>query len=193
MRTTLCSGKNLSKQTEFKIADLNEIPLPFEDASMDAVYQVQVFSLSKNLDKLFADIYRILKPGGRVACLDWFRLDKYNPQNPEHVELMRRIKPLIGAIGTPLIDDFVRAMEKAGFTILINKNASINGLQAPLIENADRFYTTVARIIKTLVACRLLPRHFLELFNRLTKDGEAFIRGRSQRSCDDVPLYRCQK
>jgi sterol 24-C-methyltransferase len=53
---------------------LNEIPLPFEDQSMDAVYQVQVFSYSKDLEKLFSDIYRILKPGGRVACLDWFRL-----------------------------------------------------------------------------------------------------------------------
>ena len=142
---------------------------------MDAVYQIQVFSLSKNLEKLFADIYRILKPGGRVGCLDWFRLDKYNPQNPEHADLMRRIKPLIGAIGTPLIDDFIRAMEKAGFKILINKNASIDGLQAPLIENADRFYTRLAIIIRTLVKCRVLPGHFQELFNRLTKDGEALI------------------
>lgn len=168
-------GKNLIPQTEFKIADLNEVPLPFADASMDAIYQVQVFSLSKNLEKLFADIYRILKPGGRVACLDWFRLDKYNPHNPEHAELMRRIKPLIGAIGTPLIADFIRAMEKAGFKVLINQNASINGLQAPLIENADRLYTRLAKIIKTLVGCRILPRHFQLLFNRLTKDGEAFI------------------
>lgn len=168
-------GKNLSEKTEFKAADLNEIPLPFADASMDAVYQVQVFSLSKDLDKLFADIYRILKPGGRVACLDWFRLDKYNPQDAEHAELMRRIKPLIGAIGTPSIEQFTRAMQKAGFEILENKNASIDGLQAPLIENADRFYTRLARILRLCVACRILPRHFQTLFNRLTKDGEAFI------------------
>ncbi len=168
-------GKNLSEQCQFKWGDLNEIPLPAADASMDAVYQVQVFSLSKNLEKLFADIYRILKPGGKLACLDWFRLDKYNPQNPEHAELMRRIKPLIGAIGTPSIEQFTRAMQKAGFRILINENASVNGLQAPLIENADRLYTRLARIINGLVRCKILPIHFQELFNRLTKDGEAFI------------------
>jgi sterol 24-C-methyltransferase len=168
-------GKNLTKQTEFKMADLNDLPLPFEDASLDAVYHIQVFSLSKDLEKLFADIYRILKPGGRLGCLDWFRLDKFDAKNPEHVELMRRIKPLIGAIGTPSIEDYVRAMEKAGFTVLINKNASINGLQAPLIENADRFYTTMDRVISFLVKCRILPRHFKMLFNRLTQDGEAFV------------------
>lgn len=168
-------GKNLSEQCQFKLGDLNELPLPFANASMDAVYQVQVFSLSKDLEKLFADIYRILKPGGKIACLDWFRLDKYNPKNPEHAELMRRIKPLIGAIGTPSIEQFVRAMEKAGFKILINKNASVNELQAPLIENADRLYTRVNAIINALVRFKILPGHFQELFDRLTKDGEAFV------------------
>jgi sterol 24-C-methyltransferase len=168
-------GKGLTSQCQFKMADLNEIPLPFADASMDAVYQIQVFSLSKNLEKLFADIYRILKPGGRLACLDWFRLDKYNPKNPEHADLMRRIKPLIGAIGTPSIEEYTRAIEKAGFKIKINKNASVNDLQAPLIENADRLYTRLNALINFLVGCKVLPRHFQELFDRLTKDGEAFV------------------
>jgi sterol 24-C-methyltransferase len=168
-------GKNLSEQCTFQLGDLNELPLPCADASMDAVYQVQVFSYSKDLEKLFADIYRVLKPGGRVACLDWFRLDKYDSKNPEHTDLMRRIKPLIGAIGTPAIEDFTNAMEKAGFKVLINKNASIDGLQAPLIENADKLYTWLGRMINGLVACKLLPRHFQELFDRLTKDGEAFV------------------
>jgi len=186
-------GKNLTAQTEFKIGDLNEIPLPFADSSLDAVYQVQVFSLSKNLEKLFADIYRILKPGGRVACLDWFRLDNYNPNDQEHAELMRRIKPLIGAIGTPIIDDFVRAMEKAGFTVLINRNASIDGLQAPLIENADRFYTRMARLIKFLVGSRIIPRHFKELFDRLTKDGEALIEADRKRLVTTTHYIVAQK
>jgi sterol 24-C-methyltransferase len=186
-------GKNLAQQTEFKAADLNDLPLPFEDASLDAVYQVQVFSLSKDLEKLFADIYRVLKPGGRVACLDWFRLDEYNPQDAEHVELMRRIKPLIGAIGTPSIEQFTKAMQKAGFEMLENKNASIDGLQAPLIENADRFYTRLARILRFCVACRILPRHFQTLFDRLTKDGEAFIEADRKRLVTTTHYLLAQK
>ncbi len=168
-------GKNLTKQTNFIQGDLNKLPLPFADGTLDAVYQVQVFSYSKDLEKLFADIYRVLKPGGRVACLDWFQLDKYDSKNPEHTDLMRRIKPLIGAIGTPLIEDFTRAMEKAGFKVLINENASINGLQAPLIEKADTLFKWATRLIKGCVKCKILPRHFQKLFDRLTLDGEAFV------------------
>lgn len=168
-------SKNLTDVTTFKIADLNELPLPFADASLDAVYHVQVFSLSKDLEKLCRDIYRILKPGARLACLDWVRLDDYDHKNLEHVDLMRRIKPLVGAIGTPSIDEYTRAIKNAGFDILENQNASIDGLQAPLIENADRFYTRLGRILRFCVACKILPRHFKELFDRLTKDGEAFV------------------
>jgi sterol 24-C-methyltransferase len=168
-------GKSMSSQCEFIQGDLNELPLPFPDASMNAVYQVQVFCYSKDLEKLFADIYRVLKPGGRVSSLDWFRLDKYDPKNPEHEDLMRRIKPLIGAIGTPSIADFTNAMEKAGFKIIVNQNASIDGIQAPLIENADKLFTWATRIINSMVKCRVLPGHFKKLFDRLTKDGQAFV------------------
>lgn len=169
-------AKGLDKQVALKKADLNDLPLPFADGSLDAVYHVQVFSLSKNLEKLFADIYRILKPGGKLGCLDWFKLDKYDEKNPEHVHLMKRIKPLIGAIGTPSIEDYVGAMKKAGFKVLINENASINGLQSPLIENADKFYTRVGRWLKILVKCKILPRHFQSLFDRLSEGGEDFVK-----------------
>lgn len=168
-------GKGLSRQCQFKMADMNDLPLPFADASFDAVYQIQAFSLSKNLEELFKDIYRMLKPGGKFACLDWVCLNNYNPENPYHASLMRRIKPLIGAIGTPSAEQYVQLLKKAGFEILINENASIDGLQAPLIENADRFYTRVAAIIRFLVRYKILPRHFKVLFDRLTKDGEAFV------------------
>ncbi len=169
------AGRGLSEKCEFKIADLNDLPFSFEDNSFDAIYQIQVFSLSKNLEKLFQELHRILKPGAKLACLDWVRLAKYDGNNPEHAELMKRIKPLIGAIGTPSAEEYVRLLKKAGFKIVISENASIDGLQAPLIENADKFFTRVNRLIQFLVRFKILPKHFKALFDRLTKDGEAFI------------------
>lgn len=168
-------GNGLSQQCQFKMADINELPLPFADNSLDAVYQIQVFSLSKDLEKLFKDIYRILKPGAKFACLDWVHLAKYDSKNPEHAELMKRIKPLIGAIGTPSAEQYVNLLKRAGFDIIIDENASIDGLQAPLIENADKFFTRIHALIKLAVKVKILPKHFKALFDRLTKDGQAFI------------------
>lgn len=169
------AGNSLTNQCQFKHGDLNSLPLPFADSSLDAVYHVQVFTYSKDLSALAKDIYRILKPGGRIACLDWVRLKDYCSENPEHADLMRRIKPLIGAIGTPSIEEYENAFKKAGFTIAISENASIDGLQAPLIENADKFFTRATRTIHFLVKWRLLPKHFKALFDRLTQDGQAFV------------------
>jgi sterol 24-C-methyltransferase len=168
-------SKGLSNQCEFKMADLNDLPLPFPDASFDAVYEVGVFTYSKDLKKLFQEIRRILKPGGKFAALDWIRLPNFDPSNSHHADLMRRIKPLVGAIGTPSVEEFSGSLQEVGFQLLANENASIDGLQAPLIENADQFFSRVTKGVELLVQCKILPAHFKTLFDRLTKDGEAFV------------------
>jgi sterol 24-C-methyltransferase len=127
------------------------------------------------LESLFRDIYRLLKPGGKFACLDWVTLPDYDRANPHHADLMRRIKPLIGAIGTPTSKQYVSLLERAGFAVIASENPSVDGLQAPLIENAERFYRRLAAVISFCTRCAVLPRHFQILFDRLRKDGEAFI------------------
>ena len=169
------SSRGLSDRCHFQRGDLNALPLPFADASLDAVYQIQVFSLSKNLEALLKDIYRVLKPGGRLACLDWVHLRKYDATNPYHLELMKKIKPLIGAIGTISVEQYISALKNAGFEIVVEENASVGGYQAPLIEKADKFFNRVRKLIYRLVQWKILPAHFRTLFDRLTKDGEALI------------------
>lgn len=88
-------------QNAFIVQDFNDLPLPFADQTFDAFYQIQALSLCKDLPALFNEIYRVLKPGARISLLDWASLPSYDPTNPEHAGLMRRVKPLIGAVGTP--------------------------------------------------------------------------------------------
>lgn len=168
-------GHGLGPLTHFKRWDLNQAPYPFPDASFDAIYEVQVFSLAKDLGQTLKEMHRLLKPGGKFACLEWVILDAYNAKNPYHLHLMKQIKPLIGAIGNPTVGKWVKALEGAGFKIQINENASLNGLQAPLIQAADKFYTRLGKAINLLVQCKILPKHFNTLFERLSRGGEAFI------------------
>jgi sterol 24-C-methyltransferase len=168
--------RGLANRTEFIKGNLNHIPYPFPDESFDNIYEIQVvFTYAKDLGKTFKEIHRLLKPGGRFACLEWASLDKYDAKNLHHANLMKRIKPLIGAIGTHSVANCVRLLQEAGFEVLKNENASIGGYQAPLIENADKFFTRINRAINFLVKCKILPNHFKLLFDRLTKDGDAFI------------------
>lgn len=88
---------------------------------------------------------------------------------------MKQVKPLVGAVGNPTVRQYADAIGSAGFEIEINENASIDGLQADLIEQADRFYTRLGRAIRLLVRCRVLPAHFETLFERLSRGGQAFV------------------
>ncbi|KAK5112792.1 hypothetical protein LTR85_011126 [Meristemomyces frigidus] len=173
--SAIAFNKHKKLSNEFIRADFNDLPLPLKDAQYDGFYQIQAFSLCKDIPKLCNELYRVLKPGARLSLLDWASLDAYDPKNPKHQELMRAIKPLIGAVGTPTPKSMVDALESAGFRMVRHNNASIDGLQAPLIERADGYFRTARFALLSLVRVGLLPTHFKTLFNRLTQDCDAFI------------------
>ncbi|KAL4936816.1 hypothetical protein BDV06DRAFT_85338 [Aspergillus oleicola] len=156
--------------------DFNSLPLRFENDSFDAFYQIQALSLCKDLGALFREIYRVVKPGSRISLLDWVSLPGYDSSNAEHAELMRRVKPLIGAVGTPTPEILETALAEAGFTVLRSDNASVGDLQAPLIDKVDLYFRSMRQVILGLVKTHVLPKHFKTLINRLCLDGQAFVK-----------------
>ena len=167
-------GYGLAKQCKFKKWDMNTLPLPFPDNHFNAFYEVQAMSYSKDLVKLLKEIHRILKPGAKIGLLEWVILPAFDSNNTHHVDLVKKVKPLIKAIGNPTIDVYVAALKKAGFKIIINENVSADGLQAPLIEKADKFFNRATKLVGFLVKTKILPAHIKTIFDRFIRDGEAF-------------------
>ncbi|KAI1749415.1 S-adenosyl-L-methionine-dependent methyltransferase [Xylaria castorea] len=167
--------EKLNFNNEFIVRDQNDLPLPFADESFDAFYEIQALSLCKDPSTLFREIYRILKPGSKFLLMDWVSLPAYDPENRLHASLMRRVKPLIGAVGTPTPASFEKALRDAGFVVTRSDNPSIDGLQAGLIDKVDIYFRSVRRLINCLAKVHALPQHFKTLFDRLCLDGQAFV------------------
>lgn len=164
----------LHGQCRFQVGDINNIPLPFAANAFEQVYQIQVFSYAKNMPALFEEIYRVLKPGGRVACLDYVLKSGYDETNPHHVDLVQRTKPLLGAVGSPRVDEYIAAIVNAGFEVKVSEDASIDGHQSALITRTSDHFGKVEKWMNRLVRWRVLPKHFPVLFKPLS-GGDAFV------------------
>ncbi|EMI15260.1 Arsenical resistance operon trans-acting repressor ArsD [Rhodopirellula maiorica SM1] len=97
---------------EFHQATIDQLPLP--DDSVDCVISNCVINLVPDKSAVFAEILRVLKPGGRVAISD-IALKQELP-----ADIKESVEAYVGCIsGAILIDDYRRSLEQAGFTSVV--------------------------------------------------------------------------
>jgi SAM-dependent methyltransferase len=94
---------------EFRLGEIEALPVP--DASVDVVISNCVLNLSPDKPRVWREIARVLKPGGRVAVSDLALLQPL----PESVRT--DIESLVGCVaGAVLVDDTQRMAEAAGLS-----------------------------------------------------------------------------
>jgi arsenite methyltransferase len=94
---------------EFRLGEIENLPVA--DASVDVVISNCVLNLSPDKPRVWREIARVLKPGGRVAVSDLALL------KPLPDEIMRMVEALVGCIsGAALVSVIKRDMDAAGLT-----------------------------------------------------------------------------
>ena len=94
---------------EFHEAKIDQLPLA--DAAADCVISNCVINLAPDKPAVFREVFRVLKPGGRVAVSD-IALKKPLPP-----ELGNDLLAYVGCVaGAILIDDYVNSLKSAGFS-----------------------------------------------------------------------------
>src|SRR5207245_10651670 len=96
------------ENVEFLRGEIEAIPLPSD--SVDVIISNCVINLSADKDRVFAEAFRVLKPGGRVAVSDVVVRGAVPPEIRKSVELW------IGCVAGALEDGEYRAkLAQAGF------------------------------------------------------------------------------
>ena len=96
---------------EFRLGEIECLPVP--DNSVDVVLSNCVINLSPDKPQVWREIFRVLKPGGKVSVSDLALLQPL----PAHVREMAAA--LVGCVAGAVLVDETRAMlEKAGFTAI---------------------------------------------------------------------------
>jgi SAM-dependent methyltransferase len=93
---------------EFLRGEIEAIPLP--DASVDVIISNCVINLSADKDRVLAEAFRVLRPGGRLAVSDVVVRGAVPPA------IRRSVEAWIGCVAGALGDDEYRAkLARAGF------------------------------------------------------------------------------
>ena len=96
---------------EFLKGEIENVPLP--DESVDVIVSNCVINLSLDKDKVLAEAYRVLKPGGRFAVSDMVYEGDLSSV-PD--EIKRSVELWGGCIAGALEErDYIARLEKAGF------------------------------------------------------------------------------
>jgi len=120
---------------EFRLGEIENVPVP--DASVDVVISNCVINLSPDKTRVWREIARVLKPGGRVAVSDLALLRPL----PEGVR--DDLEALVGCIaGADLVDDVRAAVTDAGLGDL-EMTAKPQYVEA-MTNHDDPLYTRIA-------------------------------------------------
>jgi SAM-dependent methyltransferase len=129
------ASKGGYKNVEFRLGEIEHLPVA--DSSVDAVISNCVINLSPEKQNVFDEVFRVLKPGGRMMVSDIVLLNKL----PEKVG--SSIAAYVGCIaGAETKQKYLGAIRKAGF-----KDVRIEGESSYPLDIAD---PTVAGMVEQL-------------------------------------------
>lgn len=117
--------KNKFKNVDFRLGEIENIPVG--DSSADVVISNCVINLSSNKKRVFHEIGRVLKPGGRIAISD-IALKKSLPR-----KIKKSIEAYVGCVtGAIPVDEYRDMVESAGF-----KNVKVTAKGVSACIDAD--------------------------------------------------------
>ena len=113
----LAKAKNNARKygytnVEFKLGDIDTLPI--EDASIDVVISNCVINLAPDKNKVFSEIFRVLKKSGKAFVSDIVLLQELTEEQRNDAELVA------GCVGGALLkDDYIKAAEDTGLKVKI--------------------------------------------------------------------------
>ncbi len=123
-----------ARNVEFRLGEIENLPVA--DASIDAVISNCVINLSPEKAKVFREIYRVLKPGGRVGVSDMALL------RPLPEDVRADLTSYVGCVaGAVSVDEYLGHLRDAGF---VDVAVEVDRAADPMKDTQDRLYQRVS-------------------------------------------------
>lgn len=112
--------------------------MDFPENTFDAAYAIETTVHAPSLQRVYTEIYRVMKPGGTFGVYEWVMTDNYDKKNPDHKAIRIAIEKGNGIsrrIATR--KEAFAAIQKAGFVMEHHEDLAEQ-------QDAKSWYTALA-------------------------------------------------
>lgn len=100
--------------------------MPFGANEFDAAYAIEATVHAPSLAEVYAQVFRVLKPGGVFGVYEWVLTDSFSPDDKDHMAVRLGIERGNGIPALQTAATARAAMESAGFELLIAEDLAAN-------------------------------------------------------------------
>ncbi|MDB5403563.1 MAG: sterol 24-C-methyltransferase [Acetobacteraceae bacterium] len=163
--------------------------MPFPDAHFDAAYALEATVHAPSIAGVYAEIARVLKPGGMVACYEWAMTRRFVASDTEHQRIRREIEINNGVPCVSTAGEIADAVASTGLE-LVQVEDRCEGSEVPWWEKlapagnpfALRRSSGIGKhftngSVRVLEALRIAPRGTTAVARMLDQGGRALVAG----------------
>jgi cyclopropane fatty-acyl-phospholipid synthase-like methyltransferase len=150
MAESLAKEHHVTSNTRF--FEQNYCHTSFPDQTFDGIIALESVIYAHTYEDLILELYRILKPGGRIVILDGFRTEKPIPTSLKkiyHIWLKERALVDIESVNT-----FVACMQQKGFHTVIEDDITSHITPSYILGTLVDSASFIPAMIKTIIHFR---------------------------------------
>ncbi len=140
--------------------------MPFESSTFDAVYAVYALKYYPDLDRVFSEVHRVLKPGGRFVAYCLCKSKEYDESQAAHRQLLDDFQYSTAMPSLHTVAGMIDAAADIGLKCVSEQDISAGDLNwySYWVRNPLLPWLVRSRLVyglaRTAEAVRILPRGF---------------------------------
>ncbi|CAI0382421.1 unnamed protein product [Linum tenue] len=197
----------LDKQCD--VVQGNFLAMPFPSNSFDGAYSIEATCHAPKLEEVYAEIFRVLKPGALYTSYDWITTEKYRPE--EDAEIIQGIERGNALPGLRSYSDITAAAREVGFEVVRVRDLAREPTTARWLEVGRMTYwrnhvpwwsrLKFGRIaywrnhivVSVLAAVGVAPKGTVDVHEMLCKTAEYLTKGGEKGIFSPMHMILCRK